>query len=123
TTCPTPSLTGLLVGPLVIETPPGAAPMIGVRLRPAGATALVDVPLHEFTGSAVSLQDLVGAEAERLSARLHEAETHLDRLHIMAGWLTDRLLARSSRIDPVVAYAVAAIEHAGGRMPVADITE
>lgn len=121
-TCPQSALAGLLVAPMIIETPAATSRLVGVRLRPAGAASLFDMPLHVLTGTAVDLHDLIGAEAGRLTARLHEARTDTDRLRVMARWVTDRLADRSG-VERSVAFAVSAMERTGGRMPVASIVE
>ncbi|WP_154794086.1 helix-turn-helix domain-containing protein [Occultella kanbiaonis] len=121
-TCPPSCLAGLLVAPMAVETPTATSRMIGVRLKPAGAAALVDVPLQEVTGTAVDLDDLIGAEAGRLTDRLHEPGTDADRLRIVARWVADRLAGQVG-LDRGVGYAVAAMERTGGRMRVADIIE
>ncbi|MBZ2194935.1 helix-turn-helix domain-containing protein [Occultella gossypii] len=121
-TCPPSCLAGLLVAPLVVETPTATSRMIGVRLRPAGAASLFDVPLQELTGTAVDLHDLLGDEAGRLLARLHEPGTDAGRLRIMARWIADRLGDRAG-VDQGVAYAVAAMERTGGKARVANIVE
>jgi AraC-like DNA-binding protein len=121
-TCPPACVAGLLVAPMVIETHTATSRMIGVRLRPSGAASLFDAPMHELTGTAVDLDDLVGQEAGRLTARLHEARSDPDRLRIMARWITDRLANRTG-VDRSVEYAVSAMERTGGRMRVAHIAE
>jgi AraC-like DNA-binding protein len=122
TACPRTSLAGLLVGPLVIETPAERFRVLVVRLRPAGALALFGVPLHEFTGGTADLHDLIGAEARRLAERLHEAASDEARLLLLGRWITDRLDDRSGT-DPRVAYAVSEIERTGGMLPVATVLD
>ena len=118
--CPPSSMTGLLVKPLVIETPADTTSMIGVRVRPAGAAALFGVPLDALTGNAVGLDVLVGAEAARLQERLHDAGSHPDRLRIMAHWAAARVRSGTGPVD-AVARAVAEIERASGALAVADL--
>jgi AraC-like DNA-binding protein len=118
--CPPSGLTGLLVAPLVIESPAVRSRVLGVRLRPAGAFALFGVPLHELTGCTLDLHDLIGSEARRLVERLDEASTDKGRLLLLGRWIADRLAGRP-RSDPCVAYAVSEIERAGGKVPIANI--
>lgn len=117
--CPSSCLTGLLVAPLVIETP-AKSRVIGVRLRPAGAFALFGIPLREVTGAAVDLQDIIGSEAHRLTERLHEAGSDEARLRLLGRWIAHRLAGHTST-DPGVAYAVSEIESAGGKVPIGNI--
>lgn len=117
---PAVALTGMLVTPLVVETPAETTSMIGVRLRPAGAAALFDVPQGTLTGSAVSLEDLIGEESRRLTERLHDAPSHVQRLRIMAQWVSARRTAGAGT-DPQVARAVSEIERARGVVGVTEL--
>lgn len=118
--CPSSCLVGLIVAPLVIETPAATSRMLGVRLRPAGAFALFGLPLHELTGSTVDLHDVSGSEVSRLAERLAEAGSNEARLRTLVNWTAGRFAERPG-IDASVAYAVAEIERAGGRVPVSNI--
>jgi AraC-like DNA-binding protein len=118
--CPPSSLSGLIVAPLVIETPPARSRVFGVRLRPAGALALFGVPQHELTGATLDLQDLIGSESRRLAERLDEAGSDEARLLLLARWIAGRL-AEQPNTDPRVAYAVSEIERVGGKVSIADL--
>jgi AraC-like DNA-binding protein len=118
--CPPAGLAGLLVAPLVIETPSVRSRVLGVRLRPAGAFSLFGVPLHELTGATVDLQELVGNESRRLAERLDEATSDEERLLLLGRWVARRLTERPST-DPRVDHAVAEIERTGGKVPIATI--
>ncbi|WP_232666707.1 helix-turn-helix domain-containing protein [Pseudonocardia sp. TRM90224] len=123
---PLTSLTGLILSPLVIETPAVRSRVLVVRLRPAGALGMFGVPLDELTGATADLTELIGAEARRLAERLDEASSDQTRLELVGRWITDRLADRLTGrfgTDPRVAYAVAEIERAGGRIPVASILD
>ncbi len=120
--CPSSCLAGLIVAPLVIETPAATSRMLGVRLRPAGAFALFGLPLHELTGTTVDLHDVISGEARRLAERLDEAGSDEARLRLLGRWIADRLAGRRST-DPSVAHAVAEIERAGGNVPIANLIE
>lgn len=120
--CPAAGLAGLIVAPLVIETPAERSRVLGVTLRPAGAFALFGVPLHELTGNAVDLHDLIGDDARRLAERLDEASSDRARLQLLGGWITGRL-AEGRSTDPRIAYAVSEIERTDGRAAIATIVE
>lgn len=120
--CPQSSLAGLILSPLVIETPAARSRVLVVRLRPAGAFALFGIPLHELTGATSDLHDLIGGEARRLAERLDEASSDSARLLLLGRWLVDRLAGRSST-EPCVAYAVSEIERAGGNVPITNILD
>lgn len=117
---PPAALTGMLLGPLTIETPAETSTLLGARLRPTAAVALFGCPQHELTGTAVSLEDLIGAESHRLLECLHDAPTHLQRLRTMARWLSARMTAGVGT-DLNVARAVAEIELARGAVGVTDL--
>ncbi|MEU4394305.1 helix-turn-helix domain-containing protein [Kribbella sp. NPDC023855] len=119
--CPTSCLTGMLVAPLVIDTP-AKSRLLGVRLRPAGAFALFGIPQYEVTGAAVDLHDIIGNEARRLTERLDEAGSDVERLRLLVRWITQRLADHTST-DPAVAYAVSEIESTGGKVPIGKIVE
>ncbi len=118
--CPPACMTGMLVQPLVIETPAETTSMVGVRLRPAGAAALFESPLNELTGTAVRLDELIGAEAARIGERLHEAGSHADRLRLMVHWVSTRMTAGIGT-ETAVARAVSEIERSQGALAVADL--
>ncbi|WP_342762402.1 helix-turn-helix domain-containing protein [Jiangella alba] len=121
--CPPVSLTGLLVAPLVIETPATRSRLLGVRLRPAGALALFGLPQQELTGAAVDLHDVIGGgETRRLTERLAAAGSDEARLRLVQRWIVDRL-GDGPRTDPSVAYAVAEIERTGGTTPIAGLID
>jgi AraC-like DNA-binding protein len=120
TTCPSSCLAGLIVAPLVIETPAATSRMLGVRLRPAGAFSLFGLPLHELTGTAVDLHDLIGPEARRLAERLDDAGSDEARLRILARWVAERFAGRPST-DTCISNAVSEIERGGGKVPIANI--
>lgn len=119
-TCPPSSLAGLIVAPLVIESPTVRSRVLGVRLRPAGAFALFGVPLHELTGATLDLHDLAGSEARRLAERLDDAGSDKAGLLLLGRWIAGRLAGRPGT-DPCVAYAVSEIERAGGQAPIRNI--
>src|SRR5262245_57542354 len=59
-------LAGLQSGPIVGEQPM-RQDVMGVRLRPAGAYALLARPMREMSEQVVDLEDLVGREAGELA--------------------------------------------------------
>lgn len=121
--CPPASLAGLLVAPLVIETPASPSRVLGIRLRPEGAYSLIGAPLHELTGATLDLHDLIGGEARRLTERLDEASSNQAAVRLLGRWIADRLARQNPSIDPCVAYAVSEIERMDGKVPIADILD
>ena len=67
-------ITGLMLRPSVLEAPRGPSVVLGVRLLPTGAYAVLGTPIHELTGVTVDLADVVGQAAAELAERCAAAE-------------------------------------------------
>jgi AraC-like DNA-binding protein len=104
--------TGLRSAPLIVEQPAWQRVM-GVRLRPVGALALLATPMGELTGRIVDLERLVGHAARDLAGRCREATEPAECLRIAQGWLEARL-AGSPVATAEVAWAARHIERVGG---------
>ncbi len=117
TTFATTWLCGQLLGPIV-TVPPRRHTVLGIRLRPAGAYALLATPLRCVTGTVVELEDMIGPAAAELVARCREARSVEARFHIAAGWLAARM-AGARTVDPAIAWAAAQIEKYRGDVPIA----
>jgi AraC-like DNA-binding protein len=112
---------GPQVEPLVVEQPP-RQDAVGVRLRPAGAYALLGRPVREVAGLSVDLADLIGPAAPELAERCDAAATVADRFRIAIGWIVHRL-ARNRGMDEAVAWAVARIDDSGGTVAIAELRD
>jgi len=99
-------LVGQQLGPIVTAAP-DRHHVLGIRLRPAGAYALLAAPLGVVTGLVVELEDLVGP-------------TVAARFGLAAAWLAARLAAARA-IDPAIAWAAAEIEAREGRVAIAEL--
>ncbi|MGH9754067.1 MAG: DUF6597 domain-containing transcriptional factor, partial [Blastocatellia bacterium] len=110
-------LAGLQSGPMVCEQPPSQHVM-GLRLRPAGAYALLDAPMREISELVVDLEDLVGRAADELAERCHDAASVEERLRRAADWVAERV-TRARGIDPAIAWAAGRIEQSGGAVSIA----
>jgi AraC-like DNA-binding protein len=110
-------LAGLQTGPTIIEAPPGRSCVLGVRLHPAGAYAVVGSPLHEVSGRVVDLDDLVGRSASRLAERCDDAGSAEARIRCAARWISERI-GRPRTIDPRVAWVAARIEGSHGSVAI-----
>jgi AraC-like DNA-binding protein len=107
-------LVGQQLGPIVTEAP-SRHHVLGIRLRPAGAYALLSAPLRVVTGLVVELEDLVGAPVRELVERCRDAGSVAARFAIATRWLAARLSTRRPTLDPAIAWAAAEIEaHEGG---------
>lgn len=119
---PTACVSGLILGPDVIQAPPGRTSVLGIGLRPAGAFAVLGHPLEPLTGITVDLEDLAGGEARRLVDRCAEARTSEGRLRAAAAWIEQR--ARSGPgPDPAVEWMTRTIEGQAGDVGIGDLTE
>lgn len=109
---------GLTTGPDVIEAPPGESAVLGIRLHPAGAWAVLGTPMLELTDRTVDLYDLAGGEAHRLFDRCAEAATPEERVGRAAAWIESRVRA-GPEPDAAVHWMIRRIEQTGGRTPIA----
>jgi len=112
-------LVGQQLGPIV-TAPPDRHHVLGIRLRPAGAYALLAAPLGVVTGLVVELEDLVGPTARELVERCRDAPSVAARFGLAAAWLAARLAAARA-IDPAIAWAAAEIEAREGRVAIAEL--
>ena len=110
-------LAGVQSGPVVTEQPRRHT-VLGVRLRPAGAFAVLGIPLGEVAGVVVDLHDVVGRAADELVARCGNSTSIDERFASAVAWIEARI-ARGRRIDPAIAWAAAAIERRRGDLPIA----
>ena len=109
-------LTGVQTGPLVIEAPSERCRVLGIRLSPVGAYALLGCRLDATVGRTLDLADVVGGAAE-LAERCHEAPTVEACFGRAAAWIADRRARTASRgvaPHPAVAWAAAALERVDG---------
>jgi AraC-like DNA-binding protein len=113
-------ISGPQVGPLLLEQP-AYQHVVGVRLRPAGARAVVARPLRETTGLSVDLADL-GVDANELLERCEAARSVMSRFRLVAQWIGERL-GQTPGMDGAVAWAVAQLDASGGTVPIAQLRE
>lgn len=112
-------LAGLQSGPMVSEQPP-RQDVMGVRMYPAGAYALLNGPMREISELVVDLGDLVGRATDELVERCYEAASVEERLRRASDWVEERVM-KSCRIDPAVAWAVGQIEQSGGAVSITEL--
>jgi AraC-like DNA-binding protein len=120
--CATACIGGIQLGPMVVEALPGPNRVLGVRLTPAGAYALLARPLYELNGLTVDLRDVAGRAAGVLAERCHDAGSAEDCLRIAERWVSERV-ARSPGVDPPIAWTAAQIERRGGAVSIAELRE
>ena len=111
------TLSGLHSRPLTIEM--GASQeTLGLRLRPAGAYALLARPLGELSDVTLQLDAIVGRVARELAARVHDAASIAERFQLVHDWVRERL-ARATAVEPAVAWSATQIERSAGAVPIA----
>jgi hypothetical protein len=113
-------MSGLMTTAEVVEAPAARCRVLGVRLHPIGAFALLAEPLHPMSGITVDLRDVLGRAATELGERCFDAPSGATRVRIAARWAAERI-ARASHVDPAIASAARRIAHAGGQAAIAEI--
>jgi len=111
---------GLMTTAGVVEAPPRRCRVLGVRLHPVGAFAVLAEPLHAIAEATVDLRDVLGRAASELGERCFDAPNGAARVGIAARWAAERI-ARANHVDPVIALAVRRIAQAGGQAPIGEI--
>jgi AraC-like DNA-binding protein len=96
------------------------APAILVRLAPLGAYKLLGPAVSEIGGSFVGLEDIVGADARRLSEQIRSARTWETRGRLLDDFLLDRA-ALGPQPSPEVRHAWHLLLRSGGRSTVRGI--
>jgi len=112
-------ISGMQSGPMVLEQPPRQN-VLGVRLRPAGAYALLAPPLRETSGRMVGLEEIFGPAARELVERCHEAPDVPGQFQILSGWIRRRIV-ESCVSTPEVAWSAARIEGTHGEVPILEL--
>jgi AraC-like DNA-binding protein len=120
--CSTACLTGLQTAPIVVEAPPGPTCVMGIRLHPAGAYALLERPLSELSGLTADLQDLVGRASAELTEVCAGASSTEERLRRAAAWVAERV-AQSPGVDPAIAWIASQIERCQGAVSISELRD
>lgn len=122
---PATCVTGVHTGSFVIEAPPRPCRVIGVRLRPPAAWAVLGHPLSELSNRTTDLGLLLGRDADELAERCHELGTGPERVRRVVAWLAARLSTdRAVRaIDPAVRHVTESISRTAGRDPIGPMRE
>ena len=114
-------LSGLQSAPMVIEQP-ARQRCLGIRLRPAGAFAVLRAPQWELSGRILSLQELFGRAGRELAERCFDARTVEERFRVALDWVAARV-ASSSGLDRAVGWCAAQIEGSFGSASIARLRE
>jgi AraC-like DNA-binding protein len=119
---PTPAacVTGIFSRPAVVQAPRRPCRVLGARLRPAGAWALLAHPLCQLAELTADLDDLLGRAGEELAERCHDAGNGIERVRRAVAWLGRQLRRPDARgVDPAVHWVARRIADTGGSRPIA----
>ena len=108
---------GMLSRPQVFAQPPHQR-VLGVRLHPVGAYALLARPMRELSEQSVDLHDLVGRAAAELAGRCHEATTVEARFRLVTAWVSERI-ARGRGADESIVWVASRIDRSAGAASIA----
>ena len=111
-------VTGLRTTAEVVEAPPGRCRVLGIRLTPPAAFALLGASLPGLTALTVDLHDVLGGAAAEIGARVHAARDGAAAVQAAAVWVEQRI-ARAPGADPTVQRALGAIVADGGSRSIA----
>jgi AraC-like DNA-binding protein len=103
---------GLRDRPLLTETT-GAVHCLEARFTPIGAHRFLGLPMHALTNGVVELEDILGAAARRLTARLQEAAGWEARFATLDAFIAERF-DNARAVSPAVAWAWHALHKTGG---------
>ena len=118
--CPTTCVTGVQLGHLIVEAPVRRTKVLGLRLTPAGAYALVARPMHEVASITVDLGDVAGSAAEELAAACHAAPTGELCVRAALAWIDGRL-AKATRVDSAIGWMLGQIRGRAGAVSIAQL--
>jgi AraC-like DNA-binding protein len=102
---------GQLTGPLVLR-PTGRVSVLGVRLRPYGAAALLRAPQTDFIGHTLDVELASPRLARALRSIRDDAASATEAVGLVQSRLVEHIAA--DRIDPAVRWAVDWIERRHG---------
>lgn len=94
---------------------------VDLKLHPIGGYALLGRPMDELAGRSVELSELLGPEAERLTARLRAAPDWTARFALLDAFLAAR--ADRHAAAPEVVHAFDLLRGTGGRLPIGTVAD
>ena len=103
----------------MVQAPRRPCRVLGARLRPAGAWALLAHPLCQLA-ELTDLGDLLGRAGDELAERCHDADSGIERVRRTVAWLGRQLGRPEARgVDPAVHWVARRIADTGGGRPIA----
>jgi AraC-like DNA-binding protein len=122
-------INGLRTRPSVVVAPSGRCRVLGIRLEPLGACALIGTPIRDLTDVTIDLRDALGRVAGELGERCADAAglaaSQPDRgaaaaVRVAAEWTAQRI-GVAPALDLEVERAARAIRNARGMLFVDDV--
>lgn len=120
--CAASCVRGMQTGPTVIEAPGKRSRVLGVRLYPGGAYAVLGTSLWELSERIVDLEALVRGSAVELAERCSDGGGAEARVGCAARWLSSRI-GRSRGVDPRISWMVDQIALSDGRVSIASLRD
>lgn len=114
------SIGGQRTAALTIEGPGTPLRIMGIRLTPLAARALLNASLEPLTGIDLDLHDVLGRSAAELGERCAEARNAAGCVATTLDWLRARL-EKAPPTPALVARAIAQIEAGGGAQTIAEL--
>jgi AraC-like DNA-binding protein len=122
-------INGLRTRPSVVVAPSGRCRVLGIRLEPLGACAIMAAPIHDLADVTIDLHDALGRAAGELGERCADAarssaanpgRAAAEGVRAAAEWTEQRIDVAPS-FDPAVARAARTIRNARGMVSVDEI--
>jgi len=108
---------GQISRPLILE--PGAAcGVIGVRFRPAAASALLGFGMHEATDTRLDMLDVWGRAGENLVDQVHSQRNSADRVAVIRQYLIRKLDVNLTLPDALVTGCVDLLQRSAGQVSI-----
>jgi AraC-like DNA-binding protein len=112
-------ISGERTEPILIDEA-GYVHLIGVRLRASGGWPFFGIPMREFSGQVIELEDVLGPEITDLRDSLGDQTTDDARFDLLENWLRTRQRPSPTR---AVSYALRAIQDGAGPARIGRIAE
>jgi len=122
-------INGLRTRPSVVVAPSGRCRVLGIRLEPLGACALMGASIRDLRDVTIDLRDALGRAAGELAERCADAAQSsvwnpergaAEVVHVAAEWTAQRI-AGAPALDPAVGLAARTITNARGMVSVDEI--
>jgi AraC-like DNA-binding protein len=111
---------GLQTISTTIQGPSSRCRVIGIRLRPLGALAILGSSLGELRDHCVDLRLVIGAAARQLGDRLASARNGSERVRIAQAWAQARL-DHAAQPDADVSKVLGSIDRDGGNIAITQL--